>query len=56
MIPYDPSIGRPVREVEIVVPEKDEPTPREPEPAKEPEQEPAKEPAKEPARREKTPA
>jgi hypothetical protein len=55
MIPYDPSIGRPVREVEIVVPEKHEPTPREPE-RQEPEQEPAKEPAKEPARREKTPA
>jgi hypothetical protein len=55
MIPYDPSIGRPVREVEIVVPEKDEPEPREPE-RQEPEREPAKEPAKEPARREKTPA
>jgi hypothetical protein len=55
MIPYDPSIGRPVREVEIVVPEKDEPGPREPE-RQEPEREPAKEPAKEPARREKTPA
>jgi hypothetical protein len=50
----DPSVGRPVREVEII-PQKDDPAPREPE-RQEPQREPERAPQKEPARREKVPS
>jgi hypothetical protein len=54
----DPSVGRPVREVEII-PQKDDPAPREPErqePQRDPERQPERGPQKEPARREKVPS